>query len=86
MKAIFKRPLNGGTQEVFRFANQYGASVIRGGSVAYGGLELAVLKFDGDGDEDYELCYTTPITDDVLGHLTEDELRMHLRDIKNLEV
>lgn len=47
MKPIFTRSLNGGTQEVYRFENNFGASVIRGGSYAYGGHELAVVKFVG---------------------------------------
>jgi len=84
MRPIFKRELNGGTQEVYRFDNQYGASVIRGGRYAYGGLELAVLKFNGTGD-DFSLCYSTPITSDVLGHLDESSLKRHLLDIQNLD-
>lgn len=78
---INKRALNGGTQEVHRFDNDYGASVIRGGSYAYGGLELAVLKFEGEG---YDLCYDTPITDDVLGHLSEEDVIYHLTEIEKL--
>lgn len=54
----------------FKFDNGYGASVITGG-IAYCNdeqpYELAVLK-------DYELCYDTPITDDVIGYLTNDEV------------
>lgn len=49
----------------FEFANGLGASVIRG-ATTYGGreglFELAVM-------EDGRVCYDTPITDDVMGHL-----------------
>ena len=32
---ILERELNGGSQQLHRFENNYGASVIRGGSYAY---------------------------------------------------
>lgn len=61
---------HGGTQWKFEFDNGYGASVITGG-IAYCNeaqpFELAVLKHG-------ELCYDTPITDDVIGYLTSDEV------------
>lgn len=80
---IIDRPLNGGTQQVYKFANGYGASVIRGGTFAYGGLELAVLKFEDNND--YKLCYDTEITDDVIGYLNEEELSDLLQQIENLK-
>lgn len=55
------------TQRKFRFPNGYGASVVIG-PYTYGGpdglYELAVLNSEGG------LCYSTPITDDVIGHLS----------------
>jgi len=73
--------LNGGDQWKFKFANGYGASVINS-PMAYGGnrglYELAVLDSDG------HLCYDTPITDDVLGDLTVDDVREALRQIAEL--
>lgn len=73
----------GGEQYRFKFPNGYGASVIRN-QYSYGheqGLwELAVLGPDGG------LTYDTPITDDVLGRLTEDDVRDHLRAIAELPV
>ena len=56
------------------FDNGYGVSVIRhSGSYgnAAGLFELAVLK--GTADK-FELCYDTPITGDVLGYLTPEEV------------
>ena len=83
---IIDRPLNGGTQKVYKFENGYGASVIEGGTYTYGaeeGLqELAVLKFKEAGD--YSLCYDTEITDDVLGYLTEQDVKDLLERIENL--
>jgi hypothetical protein len=33
--------------------------------------ELAVLRYTGDK---YDLCYSTPITNNVIGHLTDEEV------------
>lgn len=69
-----------GEQWRFSFNNGYGASVITGG-IAYCNeaqpYELAVLKHD-------ELCYDTPITDDVIGYLTSDEVYDLLDRIEQL--
>lgn len=54
----------------FRFPNGYGASLIIGGIMAYGGLELAVIEFGSDDDEDFDLVYDTPITSDVVGYIS----------------
>ena len=72
----------GGVQRVYKFPNGYGASVIRHkGSYGYskGLWELAVL------DEFGELDYTTPITNDVLGHLSEEEVILKLNEIRGLQ-
>ena len=70
----------GGVQKVYQFENGYGASVIKHkGSYGYlkGLWELAVLK-------DGELCYTSEITDDVIGHLNDPQVDRLLRKIKEL--
>lgn len=58
----------------YEFKNGYGASVLRS-SYSFGGdrglFELAVLK---DGN----ICYDTPITNDVIGYLTADEVTEYL--------
>jgi hypothetical protein len=72
-------------QIVFKFPNGYGASLIQG-PYSYGGnrglFEIAVLTFNGN---DHEICYTTDITDDVLGHLTEEDVISNLFKIFELE-
>jgi hypothetical protein len=72
----------GGLQALWRFPNGYGASVIEG----YGsyGIELAVIEWTGEGFDDWGLTYTTPVTDDVLGHLDPAALIETLRDIRDL--
>lgn len=52
-------------QVVFRFENGRGASVINGEHTH--GTELAVIKFHGEGHNDFELDYSTPVTSDVVG-------------------
>lgn len=65
---------------VFEFPNGYGASVVCN-EVSYGhndGLfELAVIK---GGD----ICYDTPVTNDVVGYLTADEVADYLAEIRDL--
>lgn len=56
------------------YPNGYGASVIRS-RYSYGGelglYELAVLRCDGPRPV---ICYDTPITDGVIGHLAPDDI------------
>lgn len=84
-------PIGNGTQKLYRFDNGYGASVVQftvGGflgagsyGAAAGQWELAVIKFEGDG---WHINYDTPITDDVLGFLTDAEVQETLARIRDL--
>lgn len=66
----------------YKFPNNYGASVISG-TWSYG-VELAVLKFNTE--KNFELDYSTPITDDVIGYIeSEEELDEILEKIYKLE-
>lgn len=83
--SIESRPLNDGVQYIFKFDNGYGASVIKT-PYSYGGRsglwELAVMKFYED--HGWHLCYSTPITDDVIGHLKDEDVMEYLKQIKEL--
>jgi hypothetical protein len=72
--------LNNGVRHIYKFDNGYGASVIKH-DYSYGGRdglwEIAVLEND-------ELCYTTPITEDVIGHLSWENVENYLQKIKEL--
>jgi hypothetical protein len=74
----------GGNQIVWRFPNGYGASVIRH-TYSYG-LELAVLYWYDETDPHtaFHLTYSTPITDDVLGHLAPEDVAPLLERIAAL--
>lgn len=71
------------------FQNGYGVSVVQFttpfGAGSYGaeqGLyELAVIK---GTEEDWDICYDTPITSDVLGYLTTEEVEVLLYEVENL--
>ena len=71
------------TQATLFFENGYGVSVITGEG-AYGNAdqyELAVLV---GTDEDFSLTYDTPVTDDVLGHLSKADVTRLLKDVEAL--
>ena len=65
------------------FENGFGASIVKH-KYSYGGndglYEIAVLD-DIEGGP----IYYTSVTNDVLGHLSESDVEIHLNEIKNLE-
>jgi len=77
----FDMPGVDGYQLVYKFDNDYGASVVKH-NFSYGGekglYELEVLDKDGG------LCYDTPITEDVIGRLTMGEVDKLLVEISHL--
>ena len=79
----YKRKYNihNGVGYVYEFKNGYGASVVSH-DVSYGGdrglYEIAVLDSKGD------LCYSTPITDDVVGYAGVQTVYETLDRIKSL--
>ena len=76
-----KVKIHDGHGYVYNFENGYGASVVQH-SGSYGGnlglYEIAVLDSKGD------LCYDTPITDDLIGYANEDKVLDTLHRIKSL--
>lgn len=66
------------------FSNGYGASVIDDGYCDFNRpFEVAVLI--KENNREYTLCYDTPITDDVLGFLTDENVCNILEAIKSLK-
>ncbi|MGY8803002.1 MAG: hypothetical protein ACKVK6_02055 [bacterium] len=77
---VKEKKIHGGIQKVYNFPNGYGASVIQhAGSygIERGLWELAVLFME-------DICYTSPITDDVIGHLNQRQVKNLLQQIKEL--
>lgn len=75
-----------GFQYVAMFPNRYGISIIKH-DYSYGNeddlFEIAVL--DGYDGKYVNICYDTPITDDVIGSLKEEEVLKIAKDISELQ-
>jgi hypothetical protein len=73
-----------GIQYLVFYPNGYGASIVQH-KFSYGGdkglWELAVIK---GNDEDWNICYSTPITNDVKKYLTENKVDELLTKIETL--
>lgn len=82
------RPMHGGAQHLYVFPNGWAASVVRH-DFSYGGdaglWELGVGTFASEA-EGFKLDYSTPITDDVLGQLTDAEVSALLAQVRDLPV
>ena len=81
IQKVITKQAHGGTQRIFSFPNSpYEASVVCH-KYSYGGdiglFELAVLKGG-------KVCYTSGITRDVIGHLTEKEVQKYIKQIAKL--
>lgn len=73
-----------GVQALHFFPNGYGVSVVRfPGSYGYEQdlYEVAVIK---GNEDDYVLCYDTPITDDVMGHRDERDVEIIMEEVESL--
>lgn len=69
-------------QAKMNFENGYGISVIFGSMFYSNGIdtyEVGILK-------DGILCYATPITDDVIGYITADEVTDIMRKFKSYQL
>jgi hypothetical protein len=70
-----------GKQARMTFENGYGVSVVSH-TYSYGGkdglFEVAVLGKDGN------LTYDTPVTNDVIGYLTEEDVTDVLKQVQKL--
>ena len=66
-------------QTIITFPNGYGVSFI---SPEYSfGLEAAILTYEGD---DWTITYDTPITDDVVRFLDDEDILPLLEDVSKL--
>lgn len=78
----FRQSLTSGEISRLYFDNGYGVSVVRG-EYTYGGpeglYELAVVDTKTE-----EITYHTPITDDVIGYLTEEGVTALMAEIQLL--
>lgn len=69
-------------QAKMNFENGYGVSVLLGSMFYSNGIdtyEVGILK-------NGSLCYDTPITNDVIGYITADEVNEIMRKIQELPI
>ena len=75
----------GGVQRIYSFHNGYSVSAIMT-PFSYGGKqglwEAGIMKASADGN--WEMVYTTPLTSDVLGGLTDAELADFVNAVRSL--
>jgi hypothetical protein len=72
-------------QALMFFPNGYGVSVLIGGHAYSDGsapYELAILT---GNVKEWEICYDTPITDNVLGYLTPEEVTEYMIEVQKLK-
>lgn len=85
---VLARRFNSGTQCLFRYANDFGASVIRN-PYSYGGeeglFEVAVIKFKGESNTDYTVTPYNELLDDPQGWITPEEVDALLLQIAELD-
>lgn len=73
-------------QWLFRFDNDYGTSVVKHfGSYGFEEdlFKLAVIKWQNDVT--WHLCYDTEITDNVVGHLSNEEVMELLYKVNSIK-
>ncbi len=74
-----------GFQARMEFENGYGISVVR-----FGGFSGFASYTDNDQEwevavmKDGRVCYDTPVTDDVIGHLTDEKVTKVMKQIQEL--
>ena len=68
---------NKGMQILFRFPNNYGISLVCH-SFSYGNddneFEIAIINYDSEDNDDWDICYTTKLTQDVLGYQSKEDV------------
>lgn len=72
--------IGNGVQAVMSFDNNYGVSVVKfQGSYGYPNLWEVAILYKGD------LTYSTDITDDVLGHQTDEDVTDVMKQVQLLK-
>lgn len=71
-------------QALMFFPNGYGVSVLLGKKFYSNGIDTYELAVTTGNEEEWGLCYSTPITNDVLGYLTAEKVTEVMRKIQEL--
>ena len=83
-ETLVRNTLNG-IQTIYRFKNNYGASVIKHEYRSH--YQLVVIKYDDEDDEItyFDFCYDTYIAKDILYGLNQVNLDNILKEIEKLK-
>lgn len=85
MRPLYINDMHNGIQNIYKFPNGYGASVVQH-DMSYGShdnkWELAVIYFYSENQ--WDIVYDTPITDDVVGWLDMMQVMEVLLEIEQL--
>ena len=85
MRPLYINDMHNGIQNIYKFPNGYGASVVQH-DMSYGShdnkWELAVIYFYSENQ--WDIVYDTPITDDVVGWLDMMQVMEILHEIEQL--
>jgi hypothetical protein len=78
------RPEFGGTQRLYRFKNNYGLSVVNGPALHIYPFawECAVIQFDGEDNETFDLCDATALKGDIAVFDTDEETNQFIEDTR----
>jgi hypothetical protein len=80
--------INHGMGVVFRFDNEYGISLVCH-SFSYGNkndeFEIAIIKFNSEDNKNWNICYDTDITNDVLGYQSKEDVIEIIQKVINLK-
>lgn len=83
---VMQRTHLGGMQYVFKFKNNYGASVVKCPG-SYGSerdlWEVAIVRFTGN---DWDFCDDNPVSKNPVGYLTDWQVRNMLYILRGLKV
>ena len=74
----------GGTQAKIFYLNGYGVSIVLDSMFYSNGIDTYEVAILEGTEDDWEITYNTPITDDVLGHLSEIDVMHILKRVKVL--
>jgi hypothetical protein len=69
--------VNRGMQVLFRFPNNFGISLVCH-SFSYGNdsdeFEIAIINYNSEDNDDWDIFYTTELTQDVLGYQSKEDV------------
>lgn len=73
-----------GQQSQLFFKNGYGVSVVFGSLFYSNGVDTYEIAVTKGNKKEWNLCYTTHVTDDVIGYQTKEEISEIMKKVQEL--